>query len=174
MSISGCPMNDSQSLMQCLHTRTVEQLNNAGKRAMYDAASGNGEMPRFFWVVDDDFIPKPPNKLTQYSKVPFMLGVVKNEGGMLAPWLFPSMNTPQFNYDTMQTGVLALVKSYFTKDFMLASRVAQAILDRYTNGNKGRTPDQYRSDVTEFVGDFEISIAAYQAALIQSRKFTLI
>ena len=165
----GC--TEKSTLMTCLRDKTVKELQDAVVNAIASALSGAGEVPRFQYVVDKDFLPAAPNMVPSYSTVPYMAGIVKNEGGNIAPVMFPLMRKSGFNYDMMRKGIRELVHSYFTKDEKPAIQITELLLERYTGGNRQLTTDQYRERVTELIGDFDITIDTYHAGLIRPRMF---
>ena len=91
-------------LVHCLRSKPASILTAAEKMAAQAGAAGHGPIPRFKYVVDGEFFPSA--KKTTYSKVPYLAGVCRDEGGgSMANELFPAMSFNPLSYALFESEI---------------------------------------------------------------------
>ena len=144
----NCSLGDH---LQCLRTKSQEEILSAQFKLMSSATSGD------LWVlisptVDGDFLTDVPRNLLrkkQFQGVPSIFGINANEGSVVPTMMFTQVP-------------LSMYTQEFFKGFIFASKnipegendaIKAAILHYYTNYSVPRTPEVVRQQFMDMFGD---------------------
>ncbi|XP_043837695.1 cocaine esterase-like isoform X2 [Dromiciops gliroides] len=150
-NLSACERHSSASMVQCLRTKTEEEILAIGKH-----------FPIIPGVVDGQFLPKHPEELLamgEFHQVPSIIGVNNHEYG----WLIPAeMGIAGFK-ETMNKGsIQSLLQNPL---WGIPSELQHLMMEEYLKDIED--PRELRAQYQEMMGDLIFVIPALKVAKYQ-------
>ncbi|XP_068168271.1 fatty acyl-CoA hydrolase precursor, medium chain-like [Antennarius striatus] len=146
---SGCDHSSTEELIQCMRTKTQDELVDVTKRMRIYLGS----------VVDGLFLPDTAEELLKRKevlKVPLIVGMTNHEFG----WILPqSFVPPGWEHGMNRESVLRVVNMFNPNG---ASSVNNLIVDEYLKDAK--TPEEIRDAFTDIMGDLLMTLPILSVA----------
>ncbi|KAM9351795.1 fatty acyl-CoA hydrolase precursor, medium chain-like [Symphorus nematophorus] len=149
-NISGCGLESSEKMADCMKNLDISTIEDIGKEAKL----------RIPINVDGFFLTKPVDELFHEHEVltvPFMTGINDDEGG----WLLPSFFAPPNWTEGMDREEVVNVMSMFYPDPKDAI-IRDLLMEEYIGNGEDRVKN--RDGFTEILGDKLFTFPAIQAA----------
>ncbi|XP_031196990.1 pyrethroid hydrolase Ces2e-like [Mastomys coucha] len=152
-NLSGCEQVDSEALVNCLRSKSKEDIMTINKA--FKIIPG---------IVDGIFLPKHPQELmasADFHPVPSIIGVNNDEYG----WIIPSSMSTVVSKEEMDRQMVQAVLQRRAAQMMWPPEVSDLLMEEYMGDNED--PQFLQVQIKEMMEDFTFVVPALQVAQFQ-------